>query len=431
MQHLNMKCLFSKSMSKKKLSMMITSILVSIAAFSYLIHEGTKKTVALAIDGEKKIVKTHAKTVEDLIHDLGIDVQPEDRLSPKPDTKIEDDLTVVWEPAIPLTLVLGDKKNTVFTTAKTVKELLTEEEVDLGEHDKVTPDVNEEISANMKVEVDFAIPLTLIDGKKKEKIWSTETTVADLLESEKVKLEKLDRVSPDLEKTLNPDDVIRVVRVKESNDVVEEETNFAVETKKDSNLTKGNEQVVQEGQKGLKKKHYKITKENGKEVSRELIKEEIVKESKNKIIAVGTKPLVAQVSRGKPAETSNSTEATKQSNNANTTNATNVTNTTNNQNKDSGNEFYVTSTAYTASCNGCSGKTATGIDLKANSGMKVIAVDPSVIPLGSKVHVEGYGYAIAGDTGSAIKGNKIDVFFPEKSQAYRWGSKQVKVKVLH
>src|SRR5699024_9554836 len=157
----------------------------------------------------------------------------------------------------------------------------------------------------------------------------------------------------------------------------------------------------------------------------------IEKESKNKIIAVGTKPLVAQVSRGKPAETSNSTEATKQSNNANTTNATNVTNTTNNQNKDSGNEFYVTSTAYKASCNSCSGKTETGIDLKANSGMKVIAVDPSVIPLGSKVHVEGYGYAIAGDTGSAIKGNKIDVFFPEKSQAYRWGSKQVKVKVLH
>ena len=48
----------------------------------------------------------------------------------------------------------------------------------------------------------------------------------------------------------------------------------------------------------------------------------------------------------------------------------------------------------------------TGINLRANPNLKVIAVDPSVIPLGSKVWVEGYGYAVAGDTGGAIKGNE-------------------------
>lgn len=93
-------------------------------------------------------------------------------------------------------------------------------------------------------------------------------------------------------------------------------------------------------------------------------------------------------------------------------------------------EFMATATAFTASCNGCSGITKTGINLKKNSHLKVIAVDPKVIPLGSKVHVEGYGYAIAGDTGGAIKGNRIDVFIPTKSAAYKWGRKQVKVKVL-
>ncbi|WP_317906716.1 3D domain-containing protein, partial [Bacillus subtilis] len=77
------------------------------------------------------------------------------------------------------------------------------------------------------------------------------------------------------------------------------------------------------------------------------------------------------------------------------------------------------------------GHTATGVNLKNNPGAKVIAVDPSVIPLGSKVHVEGYGYAVAADTGSAIKGRKIDVFFPSKSTAYRWGNKRVKIKVLN
>lgn len=93
-------------------------------------------------------------------------------------------------------------------------------------------------------------------------------------------------------------------------------------------------------------------------------------------------------------------------------------------------EITVSASAYTANCNGCSGITSTGINLKRNPDVKVIAVDPSVIPLGTKVFVEGYGYAIAGDTGGSIKGNKIDVFFPDKSEAYKWGRKQVKIKIL-
>ena len=87
--------------------------------------------------------------------------------------------------------------------------------------------------------------------------------------------------------------------------------------------------------------------------------------------------------------------------------------------------------AYTASCEGCSGITATGINLKANPNAKVISVDPTVIPLGSKVYVEGYGEAIAGDTGGAIKGNRIDVFFPSQQDAINFGVKQLKVTILN
>jgi 3D (Asp-Asp-Asp) domain-containing protein len=93
--------------------------------------------------------------------------------------------------------------------------------------------------------------------------------------------------------------------------------------------------------------------------------------------------------------------------------------------------LVATSTAYTADCSGCSGVTTTGINLLKNPGSKVIAVDPSVIPLGSKVWVQGYGYAIAGDTGGAINGNRIDVFIPNHSKAVAWGRKTVKVKVFH
>ncbi|MBT2707098.1 LysM peptidoglycan-binding domain-containing protein [Pseudomonas sp. ISL-84] len=92
-------------------------------------------------------------------------------------------------------------------------------------------------------------------------------------------------------------------------------------------------------------------------------------------------------------------------------------------------EITVKATAYTASCKGCSGITYTGINLKKNPNAKVISVDPKVIPLGSKVYVPGYGEAIAGDKGSAVKGNKIDVFIPNKQKALQWGSKTVTIKV--
>src|SRR5699024_12577542 len=74
-------------------------------------------------------------------------------------------------------------------------------------------------------------------------------------------------------------------------------------------------------------------------------------------------------------------------------------------NNTDGETISAEATAYTASCDGCSGTTATGVDLNENSDEKVIAVDPDVIPLGSKVHVEGYGTATAADTGGDINGD--------------------------
>ncbi|MBQ9266909.1 3D domain-containing protein, partial [bacterium] len=101
-------------------------------------------------------------------------------------------------------------------------------------------------------------------------------------------------------------------------------------------------------------------------------------------------------------------------------------------------------TAYCL-CTKCCGKspsspnygvTSSGLKIVPGTGMKVIAVDPKVIPLGSKVYVEGlngaadYGYAVAADTGSAIKNNKIDVYMDTHSAALNWGRKSVKVYVV-
>ena len=80
-------------------------------------------------------------------------------------------------------------------------------------------------------------------------------------------------------------------------------------------------------------------------------------------------------------------------------------------------------TAYTETGN----RTASG--MKAAVG--VVAVDPKVIPLGSKLYIEGYGYAVAGDTGGAIKNNRIDLFFNTERECVNYGVKNnVKVYVL-
>ncbi|GAK14547.1 peptidoglycan-binding protein [Geomicrobium sp. JCM 19039] len=87
-------------------------------------------------------------------------------------------------------------------------------------------------------------------------------------------------------------------------------------------------------------------------------------------------------------------------------------------------------TAYTAECEGCSGITATGINLLNDRNANVVAVDPNVIPLGSTVYVEGYGEAIAGDTGGAINGNKIDLHMATTEEALNFGRQSVEVTVL-
>lgn len=86
-----------------------------------------------------------------------------------------------------------------------------------------------------------------------------------------------------------------------------------------------------------------------------------------------------------------------------------------------GRRLSCSSTAYCLS-----GHTASGYPTCVGS----VAVDPSVIPLGTRLYISGYGYAVARDTGGAIRGNKIDVWFPSLRECYSWGCRNVTVTVL-
>lgn len=369
-------------------------VLAALLGFSY--YEGSKYTVALTLNGQQKVVKTHANTVKEVFAQLEIPLNSKDYLSPSANAKVKDNQEIVWKQAKQVQIVQDNEKKTIWTTAGTVAELLKEQQIVLNEQDEISPKPQEMIKSKMDIRIKLALHLTLFDGGKEQQVWSTSATVADFLTQQGIKLNEFDRVEPSLSETLQKDGVINVIRVEKVTDVVEEPIQFAVITKKDEGLEKGKQITVNEGKQGLVSKEYEVILENGKEVSRKLIGEQKLREKLDKVVAVGTKELDIQVSRG--AET--------------------------------GTEFYVNTTAYTAYCNGCSGRTATGFDLRANPGAKVIAVDPRVIPLGTKVYVEGYGYAVAADTGGAIKGHKIDVFFPTKAEAFRWGVRKVKIKIL-
>ncbi|MFB1083479.1 ubiquitin-like domain-containing protein [Jeotgalibacillus sp. JSM ZJ347] len=415
----NMKNLFPKSMSKRNWVYSLVTLTVFVLVVGFLFQEGMKKTVTLSLNGEEQLVRTNAATVEDIFAELEMDLHSEDYLYPSGDTEIYHDMTVRWRPAKQVSFDLGGETQKIMTNAQTVGEFLRKEQLDVSDVDKLSHAMNESIEEDMTLSLEKAFAWTLVNGTEHEEVWSTSITVADFLNQHEIKLDQDDRVEPSEDTMLTEGATVKIVHVDKVTDVVEETKDFSVEQKEDNTLAEGTEKVVQEGEEGLIEKTYEVVKENGKEVSRDLKEEKTVKESKNKVVAVGTKkPVVASVSRETTKKAAASSGSSQPAQTAAATSAP------------SGQTITMSSTAYTASCAGCSGITATGINLKANPGMKVIAVDPSVIPLGSRVYVEGYGYAIAGDTGGAIKGNKIDIFIADRGSALAWGNRTVKVTIM-
>lgn len=88
-------------------------------------------------------------------------------------------------------------------------------------------------------------------------------------------------------------------------------------------------------------------------------------------------------------------------------------------------EMEVLVTAYSPEDPGVGNITRSGIPVDRG----VVAVDPQVIPVGSVVHVPGYGYAVAADTGGLIRGRRIDVYLPSHGEAIKWGVKRLKITV--
>ncbi|HDI3560119.1 TPA: resuscitation-promoting factor [Listeria monocytogenes] len=396
--------------SKWKLPIMIAGFVIVVALVFYFVFEGTKNDITIVNAGEKIESRTHAKTVSEALDEAGIKVSERDEIAPGKNAEIKDGMEIKYLPARQITINDNGTKKDVWSTKANVADLLKDENITTRPQDILNVALDTKLKNGLEVNINRAIQLSLQNGAKKDTVWTTKTKVSDLLAEKNIKLDQDDRVSPAKDSNLKEKMTVEVTYVNSKAEKKNEQVKFETVYKEDDSLNKGVEKVVQEGKNGKKVVEYKVTFENGKEKKRDVIKENVTSNKTDKVVVRGTKEKVV---------------ATPVSN-VSTSSATSSSSSSASSTPSGGKTYKMESTAYSGG-----GTTAYGINLSANPGLKVIAVDPRIIPLGSKVWVEGYGEAIAGDTGGAIKGNIVDVYFPNESQCYSWGRRMVTVKVLN
>ncbi|EDN9404937.1 resuscitation-promoting factor [Listeria monocytogenes] len=396
--------------SKWKLPIMIAGFVIVVALVFYFVFEGTKNDITIVNAGEKIESRTHAKTVSEALDEAGIKVSERDEIAPGKNAEIKDGMEIKYLPARQITINDNGTKKDVWSTKGNVADLLKDENITTRPQDVLNVALDTKLKNGLEVNINRAIQLSLQNGAKKDTVWTTKTKVSDLLAEKNIKLDQDDRVSPAKDSNLKEKMTVEVTYVNSKAEKKNEQVKFETVYKEDDSLNKGVEKVVQEGKNGKKVVEYKVTFENGKEKKRDVIKENVTSNKTDKVVVRGTKEKVV---------------ATPVSN-VSTSSATSSSSSSASSTPSGGKTYKMESTAYSGG-----GTTAYGINLSANPGLKVIAVDPRIIPLGSKVWVEGYGEAIAGDTGGAIKGNIVDVYFPNESQCYSWGRRMVTVKVLN
>ncbi|MDD3571109.1 MAG: 3D domain-containing protein [Lachnospiraceae bacterium] len=281
------------------------------------------------------------------------------------------------------------------TSTETVGDLLTEIGITLKDEDYISKDLNDKLIADDCIEIRRAFPITLnIDGSPRM-IYTSKQTVGEVLSDYKDNIGSNYTLKDITESTKTSSKMtINITTLKETIVTEMQEIPFETDIVETDSLLKGEERVILEGITGEATITIKKTYEGTELVSSEDISKVIVAQPVNKIIEKGTAVPVQKV---------DSIDG--------------------NQYKSA---LNVTATGYTPYDAGCSGITSTGTVAKRGS----IAVDPSVIPYGTQLYIPGYGYGIAEDCGGAIKGNKIDLCYETKNEAFSWGRRNVTIYIL-
>jgi uncharacterized protein YabE (DUF348 family) len=289
-----------------------------------------------------------------------------------------------------VTLLVDGTSQSYETEAETVNEFLQEINFELDEADRVNHDLEAKLTDEAEIVITQALTVNITADWQTTTLELAPCTVAEALDAANISLNEHDMVSPGPTEQITDGSTITVNRIVYHTIEQTESIAPSVVRRSDASIEAGTTKVLQAGTPGSEKVTYAATYKDGKLVYKTELSRTTLTEAKDKIIAVGT---MKTASRGGSTRNFSYSDS-----------------------------FTVTASAYTHTGN----NTATGT--KPAKG--TVAVDPSVIPLGTRLYIEGYGYGVAADTGGAIKGKKIDVFFDTSSACYSWGRKQVKIYIL-
>lgn len=285
--------------------------------------------------------------------------------------------------------IVDDRTTIQVKTLKSdVGSVLEEKGIKLYPKDIVNPGLTAELAEGQVIKITRAFTVSVTADGKETQILTTPVKVQDILAQAKIVLGEKDIVEPAVTALVDKDTRIVVSRITEELVTQKQTVAYRVEQKQDGTLERGIRRIVQKGQEGVKEETIKITYKDGQRIRREVVATKVLKEPLSQVVSYG---VLQYASRGGTRfEFSKAIEAR--------------------------------ASAYTHS----GSRTSTGTYPKVGT----VAVDPSVIPLGSKLYIEGYGFGRAEDIGSAIKGNRVDVFLESEQECRRWGRKSVKIYVL-
>lgn len=300
---------------------------------------------------------------------------------------------------------------TVKTMRNTVKDVLMQKGIVVSDFDYVSLPLDTKLIRNKttKIHIKSAVPVNVFADGKETTIMTSKDTVEEALKNSSIGLGLHDRIEgAERNDKIYKDMNIKVVRVRRELVTQNEIIHYEVDRRANDTMDEGVEEIVSKGKDGVCEKTYFVVYEDDVEVERKLIADTIVKEPEKEIVEYGTIATYT-ASRGEVIRYKKVLE--------------------------------MSATAYTASYKDTKkhpdhplfGITYTGVRVKKG----IVAVDPKVIPLGTRLYIEGigdtpdYGYAVAADIGSAIKGNKIDLYMDGQDVVDRFGRRKVRVYILH
>ncbi|WP_236635584.1 MULTISPECIES: 3D domain-containing protein [unclassified Exiguobacterium] len=411
---------------------------IVVVVFAYMMMQPEQITI---IDNGVKIEHdTQADSVIEVLAEAGITIDEADYVTPALSADIPPERVIHIERAHTVSLQIGyGQMETIDTRERTVGDVLLRYGVSVREGDDVYPSVRTPITSGMTIRYQPVVALDLIIGDDATKVHTMASTVEEVLREARIEISDKDTVVPALTAEVRDG---MTITVNMSRDVVQYENRlipFEIIEEEDATLTVGTTEVSQVGVPGLERTRYALTVENGTITNRTETDVEMVQTVRPQIIKVGTKVATEREAEFEaaeaPAEPVDSTSPFREEAEIKieeTPRADDVLDFT------SAKQLLVEATAYTNNAEDTvtyDGRvlTRSGYDVTDTilyEGMRIIAVDPAVIPLGTRVYIEGFGMAIALDTGSAIKGNIIDIMMDTKEEAVTFGRKPLTIWVI-